>query len=166
MAEENKPKKEKRDWSSEGELPYDKIPVFKAAYDCYKECEFRFRNVPVDAKPTARTVKERLMRVMVCIAHARLNIRVLESLREATDLAIEIQVTLRVMVETNRISKKDFSIIAKYSDSLMRQMIGWSTSEEKKIDGNSSTQANSSGNSTPISSEKKVPREQSLFSNY
>ena len=29
MAEENKPKKEKRDWSSEGELPYDKIPVFK-----------------------------------------------------------------------------------------------------------------------------------------
>ena len=84
-----KPKKQKRDWNAEGSLPYEKIPAFKAAFDFYKECQFRFRNVPVDAKPTAREVKTKVMRVMVLIAHARLNIRV-------------------------------------------RQMVGWSTSEERK----------------------------------
>lgn len=127
-----KPKKAKRDWNAEGSLPYDKIPAFKAALDCYKECIFRFRNVPTDAKPTAKDVKKALMRVMVCIAHARLNIRVLEHLREAVDLSIEAQITIRVLVESNAITKKDFANISKYSDNLIRQMVGWSTSEENK----------------------------------
>lgn len=127
-----KAKKPKRDWNAEGNLPYEKIPAFKAAYDFYKECQFRFRNIPVDAKPVARDIKAKVMQVMVCIAHARLNIRVLESLREAVDLAIEAQITLRVLVETNSLTKKDFANVSKYSDNLVRQMVGWSTSEEKK----------------------------------
>lgn len=127
-----KPKKQKRDWNAEGSLPYDKIPAFKAAYDCYKECQFRFRNVPTDAKSTAKDVKKALMRIMVCIAHARLNLRVLDSLREAVDLAIEAQITIRVLVETNSLTKKDFANVSKYSDNLVRQMVGWSTSEEEK----------------------------------
>lgn len=132
MAETTKPNKQKRDWSAEGSLPYEKIPAFKAAFDFYKECQFRFRNVPNDAKPTAREVKSKVMRVMVLIAHARLNIRVRESLQEAVFLAIETQITLRVLVETNAITHQDFSNISKYSDNLVRQMVGWSTSEEKK----------------------------------
>lgn len=132
MAETTKPKKQKRDWNAEGSLPYDKIPAFKAAFDFYKECQFRFRNVPNDAKPTAREVKTKVMRVMVLIAHARLNIRVRESLQEAVFLAIEVQITLRVLVETNAITHQDFSNISKHSDNLVRQMVGWSTSEEKK----------------------------------
>lgn len=127
-----KPIKQKRDWNAEGNLPYEKIPAFKAAYDFYKECQFRFRNVPADAKPVAKDIKAKVMRVMVCIAHARLNIRVLESLREAVDLAIEAQIALRVLVETNSLTKKDFANVSKYSDNLVRQMVGWSTSEEKK----------------------------------
>ena len=127
-----KPKTQKRDWSAEGSLPYEKVPAFKAAFDFYKECQFRFRNVPVDAKPTAREVKSKVMRVMALIAHARLNIRVLESLQEAVFLAIEAQITLRVLVETNSLTKRDFAIISKYSDNLVRQMVGWSTSEERK----------------------------------
>lgn len=130
--QKNTPRKTKRDWNAEGELPYDKVPAFKAAYDFYKECQFRFRNVPIDAKPVAREIKAKVMRVMVCIAHARLNIRVLDSLREAVDLAIETQITLRVLVETNSLTKKDFANVSKYSDALVRQMVGWSTSEEKK----------------------------------
>lgn len=133
MAETTKPKKQKRAWSAEGSLPYEKIPAFKAAFDFYKECQFRFRNVPNDAKPTAREVKSKVMRVMVLIAHARLNIRVRESLQEAVFLAIEAQITLRVLVETNAITHQDFSNISKYSDNLVRQMVGWSTSEEKKL---------------------------------
>lgn len=132
MAETTKPKKQKRDWNAEGSLPYEKIPAFKAAFDFYKECQFRFRNVPNDAKPTAREVKTKVMRVMVLIAHARLNIRVRDSLQEAVFLAIEAQITLRVLVETSAITHKDFSNISKYSDNLVRQMVGWSTSEEKK----------------------------------
>lgn len=130
----SKPKspKPKRDWSASGELPYEKIPAFKAAYDCYKECLQRFRNVPGDSKVVAREIRQRLMRVMVCIAHARLNIKVIESLQEATDLAIEVQVTIRVLVETHAISIKDFAIISQYSQSLVRQMVGWSSKEEQK----------------------------------
>ena len=124
--------KRKRDWSAEGNLPYDQIPAFKAAYDCYKECQFRFRNVPSDSKQMAREVKAKLMRIMVCIAHARLNIKVLESLQEATDLALETQITIRVLTETRAITIKDFAHITQYSDNLVRQMVGWSTTEEKK----------------------------------
>lgn len=134
MAETTKTKKQKRDWNAEGSLPYEKIPAFKAAFDFYKECQFRFRNVPNDAKPTAREVKSKVMRVMVLIAHARLNIRVRESLQEAVFLAIEAQITLRVLVETNSLTHQDFSNISKYSDNLVRQMVGWSTSEEKKAE--------------------------------
>lgn len=134
MAETTKPKKQKRDWNAEGSLPYEKIPAFKAAFDFYKECQFRFRNVPNDAKPTAREVKSKVMRVMVLIAHARMNIRVRESLQEAVFLAIEAQITLRVLVETNSLTHQDFSNISKYSDNLVRQMVGWSTSEEKKAE--------------------------------
>ena len=132
MAETTKPKKQKRDWNAEGALPDENIPAFKAAYDLYKECQFRFRNVPVDAKPVTRDIKAKVMRVMVCIAHARLNVRVLESLREAVDLSIETQISLRVLVETNSLTKKDFAHVSQYSDNLVRQMVGWSTSEEKK----------------------------------
>lgn len=133
MSEINsKPKKQKRDWDAEGCLPYEKIPAYKAAYDFYKECQFRFRNVPVNARPIAREVKTKIMRILVCIVHARLNINVLDSLREAVDLSIETQIMLRVLVETNSLTKKDFAMISRYSDSLVRQMVGWSTSEEKK----------------------------------
>ena len=124
--------KQKKDWNAEGGLPYARIPAFKVAYDCYKECQFRFRNVPVDSKQIARGVKESLMRIMVCVARARLNIRVLESLREAVDLAIEVQITLRVLVEINAITNKDFANISKYSENLTRQMVGWANSEEQK----------------------------------
>lgn len=133
MSEINsKPKKQKRNWDAEGCLPYDKIPAYKAAYDFYKECQFRFRNVPVSARPIAREVKTKIMRILVCIVHARLNINVLDSLREAVDLSIETQIMLRVLVETNSLTKKDFAQVSRYSDSLVRQMVGWSTSEEKK----------------------------------
>jgi len=113
-----------------GGVPYENIPAFKAAYDCYKECQFRFRNVPVDAKSLSREVKAKLMRVMVCITHARMNVKVLESLREATDLSMEVQITLRVLVEIHAITIKDFAQISQYSDSLVRQMVGWSNSKE------------------------------------
>ena len=127
-----KPIKLKEGRTAEGELPYDRIPAYKAAYDCYKECQFRFRSVPVDSRPEAREVKAKLLRTMVCIAHARLNIKVLESLQEALDLALEVRIIIRVLVDINAITKKDFSIITKFSESLLRQMIGWAAAENKK----------------------------------
>lgn len=126
----SKTKGKKRNWNLEGGLPYENIPAFKVTYDCYKECLFRFRNVPVDAKPLSREVKAKLMRIMICITHARMNVKVLESLREATDLSMEVQITLRVLVEIHAITIKDFAQISQYSDSLVRQMVGWSNSKE------------------------------------
>lgn len=160
-----KPIKQKRDWSAEGDLPYDRIPAFKAAYDCYKECQFRFRNVPIDSKPIAREVKAKLMRTMVCIAHARLNVHVLESLREAMDLALEVQITIRVLVETNAITKKDFANIAKYSDNLVRQMVGWAASENKKYDSGSTQVPNVTDNINDTKENKSTRKQLSLFDN-
>ncbi len=121
----------KRNWEDEGGLPYEKIPAFKAAYDSYKECQFRLRNVPTDSKPIARDIKSKLMRIMVCIAHARLNIDTLKSLQEAMDNSLEVQISLRVLVETNAISIKDFSNICKVSDNLVRQLVGWATKTQE-----------------------------------
>lgn len=160
-----KPIKQKRDWSAEGDLPYDRIPAFKAAYDCYKECQFRFRNVPIDSKPITREVKAKLMRTMVCIAHARLNVHVLESLREAMDLALEVQITIRVLVETNAITKKDFANIAKYSDNLVRQMVGWAASEDKKYKGGTTRAPNVTDNINDTKENKSTQEQLSLFDN-
>ena len=160
-----KPIKQKRDWSAEGDLPYDRIPAFKAAYDCYKECQFRFRNVPIDSKPIAREVKAKLMRIMVCIAHARLNVHVLESLREAMDLALEVQITIRVLVETNAITKKDFANIAKYSDNLVRQMVGWAASEDKKYKGGTTRAPDVTDNINDTKENKSTQEQLSLFDN-
>lgn len=132
---EKKPVKEKRDWTDGGSLPYTRTPAFKAAFDCYKECLHRLRNVPVDSKPVAREVREKLMRIMVCIAHARLNIRVLPSLQEAMDDALEVQIALRILVESHGISIRDFALVSQYSASLVRQLAGWSTNEEQKSGG-------------------------------
>ena len=165
---DNKPTKtikQKRDWSAEGDLPYDRIPAFKAAYDCYKECQFRFRNVPIDSKPIAREVKAKLMRIMVCIAHARLNVHVLESLREAMDLALEVQITIRVLVETNAITKKDFANIAKYSDNLVRQMVGWAASEDQKYQGGTTKVPDVTDNINDTKENKSTQEQLSLFDN-
>lgn len=160
-----KPVKQKRDWSAEGDLPYDRIPAFKAAYDCYKECQFRFRNVPIDSKPIAREVKAKLMRIMVCIAHARLNVCVLESLREAMDLALEVQITIRVLVETNAITKKDFANISKYSENLVRQMVGWAASEDKKYKGGTTKVPDETDNINDTKKNKSTQEQLSLFDN-
>ena len=132
MPEEKKKTKEKVDWTAEGALPYGNTPVVKAAFDCLKECQFRFRNVPSDAKALAREVKEKLQRIMVYCMYARAEYRVVESLHEALGLTFEVIVTIRIMVETNAITKKDFANISQYSSSLVRQMRGWAQSEEKK----------------------------------
>lgn len=140
-------------------MPYDKIPAFKAAYDCYRECLFRLRNVPGDAKPTANDIKRSLMAVMVNIVHARLNMRVLESLREAVDLAIAVQITLRVLVETNALSKKDFAFVSQYSDNLVRQMVGWSSSYEEKTGGNGNIAAAGSQSGNPVCPDLFAPQQ-------
>ena len=160
-----KPVKQKRDWSAEGDLPYDRIPAFKAAYDCYKECQFRFRNVPIDSKPIAREVKAKLMRTMVCIAHARLNVHVLQSLREAMDLALEIQITIRVLVETNAITKKDYANISKYSENLVRQMVGWAASEDKKYKGGTTRVPDVTETINETKENKSTQEQLSLFDN-
>lgn len=170
MAEKTseKPVRQKRDWNNEGGLPYIRIPAFKAAYDCYKECQFRFRNVPVDGKPIAREVKAKLMRIMVCVAHARLNLHVLDSLQEAVDLSIEVQITIRVLVETNAINKKDYANIAKFSENLVRQLVGWAGSEQQKHNKTQNYATDKTDKDNEIIDNKNIinPQKQlNLFSN-
>lgn len=122
--------KAKKDWSQEGELPYSKIPVYKAAYDCLKECMLRFRNTPSDFKPLTRDIRLQLSRIMVCIAHARLNFLAAKSLQEATDLALQVQIGIRLLDEVHAIPPKSYAILAQLADSLVRQMVGWARSQK------------------------------------
>lgn len=125
----NNTNRAKKDWSQEGELPYSKIPVYKAAYDCLKECMMRFHNIPSDFKPLTRDIRLQLTRIMVCIAHARLNFLATKSLQEATDLALQVQIEIRLLDEVHAISPKSYAILAKLTDSLVRQMVGWARSQ-------------------------------------
>lgn len=117
------------DWNSETGMPYEKIPVYSTSYDCLKECLFRFRNVPTIYKFMSKDVCQKLLRVIVCIAHAKLGLNRQAVLQEATDLALEIQISVRALEAVNAISLNDYEIISHQTDSLVRQMLGWAKSE-------------------------------------
>lgn len=122
-------KNKAQDWSSETGMPYEKIPVFKTAYDCLKECSYRFRNVPKIYKFLSKDICQKLLRLIVCIAHAKLNLESHKALQEATDLAFEIQLSIRVLENVKAITIKDYAILSHLTDSLVRQMLGWAKSE-------------------------------------
>ena len=123
--------KSKFDWENVGELPYEMVPVYKTALDCLKECSVRFRNVPSDFRNIAREIRQSLARFIANIAKLRLSLSKKEALEEATDIAIEIQVNIRVLNEIHAITPKDYAMICRYSDSMVRQMVGWMKSENK-----------------------------------
>lgn len=102
------------------------LPVYKAAYDAYKECMFRFRKVPGDGKAIAREVTGNLKRIMVDIELVHWQVRPKTILPATFDLVLETIITIRAMKDFGDLSTKDFAIISQYTAELSRNMRVWS----------------------------------------
>lgn len=102
------------------------LPVYKAAYDSYKECMFRFRKVPGDGKAIAREVTSNLKRIMVDIELVYWQAKPKSVLPDTFALVLETLVTIRAMKDFGDLSTKDFGIISQYTASLSKNMRVWS----------------------------------------
>ncbi|MBQ6746745.1 MAG: hypothetical protein IJR07_06835 [Bacteroidaceae bacterium] len=113
-------------------LPYEHVPAYKKAMDCYKECNVRLK-VDACAKAQAREVKEALVTVMVKIVEAKYGLWTSESLTIAVEMAVKVQILLRCMKDIGALDNKSFAFISQHSDNLVRQLAGWCRDYERKI---------------------------------
>ncbi len=102
------------------------LPVYKAAYDSYKECRFRFRNVSGDGKAIAREVTGNLKRIMVNIELVHWQVKPTSILPDTFALVLETIIIIRAMKDFGDLSTKDYAIISKYTSELSKNMRVWS----------------------------------------
>ena len=102
------------------------LPVYKAAFDSYKECRFRFRKVSGDGKAIAREVTGNLKRIMVDIELVYWQVKPKSILPDTFALVLETIVIIRAMKDFGDLSTKDFAIISEYTAKLSKNMRVWS----------------------------------------
>lgn len=112
------------------------LPVYKAAYDSYKECRFRFRKVPSDGKAIGREVTSNLKRIMVDIELVYWQVKPKTILPDTFALVLETMITIRAMKDFGDLSTKDFGIISQYTANLSKNMRVWSDFHNSSIAGN------------------------------
>lgn len=111
------------------------LPVYKAAYDSYKECRFRFRNVAGDGKAIAREVTGNLKRIMVNIELVHWQVKPTSILPDTFVLVLETVIVIRAMKDYGDLSTKDYAIISKYTSELSKNMRVWSDFYNKSATG-------------------------------
>ena len=126
----DKRKRGRQDWITGDRLPYEMLPAYKAAYDCCMECQKGFAGISGDSRGIAREIKAGLKRVMVCIARIYLGMEPVEAMKEALSLSLGAQISIRMLKDTHSIDLKRFAQISRHSDSLVRQLTGWSRSQK------------------------------------
>lgn len=102
------------------------LPVYKAAFDSYKECRFRFRKVSSDGRDIAREVTGNLKRIMVDIELVFWQVKPKSILPHTFELVLETIVVIRAMKDFGDLSTKDFGIISQYTSKLSKNMRIWS----------------------------------------
>jgi hypothetical protein len=115
------------------------LPVYKAAYDSYKECRFRFRNVAGDGKAIAREVTGNLKRIMVNIELVHWQVKPTSILPDTFALVLETIIIIRAMKDFGDLSTKDYAIISKYTSELSKNMRVWSDFYNASAAGNGNT---------------------------
>ena len=101
------------------------LPVYKAAYDTYKECRFRFRTVSKDAKTTAHEVLSYLLDIMVDIELVYWQIQDKEILGDTYRKVLKVIIIIRAMHDIGELSTQHYSIISRYSAVLSKNMGNW-----------------------------------------
>lgn len=102
------------------------LPVYKAAYDCYKECRFRFRTVSKNSKGTAHEVLSFLLDIMVDIELVYWQVEKKDILVETYRKVLKVIVIIRAMHDTGELSTQHYSVISRYSAELSKNMGNWS----------------------------------------
>lgn len=102
------------------------LPVYKAAFDSYKECRFRFRKVSSDGRDIAREVTGNLKQIMVDIELVYWQIKPKTILPKTFELVLETIVIIRAMKDFGDLSTKDFAVISQYTSKLSKNMRIWS----------------------------------------
>ena len=118
------------------------LPVYKAAYDCYKECRFRFRTVTKDCKATAHEVLRNLLEIMVDIELVYWQVEPRERLAETYRLVLKTLVILRAMHDAGELSTQHFCVISKYSADLSKNMGNWNVYYNNKTNMEESGEEN------------------------
>lgn len=134
-SEEQKKKKRKKPRTGKKNGVFA-LPVYKAAYDSYKECRFRFRKVSSDGKYIAREVTANLKRIMVDIELVYWQVKPKSILPDTFALVLETMITIRAMKDFGDLSTKDFGIISQYTANLSKNMRVWSDFHNASIAGN------------------------------
>lgn len=101
------------------------LPVYKAAYDTYKECRFRFRTVSKDAKTTAHEVLTYLLDIMVDIELVYWQVQDKEILGDTYRKVLKVIIIIRAMHDIGELSTQHYSIISRYSAVLSKNMGNW-----------------------------------------
>lgn len=101
------------------------LPVYKATFDTYKECRFRFRKCTKDTKEICREVTGNLKRIMVNIELFHWQVKPKSILADTLELVVETIVIIRSMKDFGEINTKDFSIICQYSSQMLYNMMKW-----------------------------------------
>lgn len=101
------------------------LPVYKAAYDTYKECRFRFRTVSKDAKGTTHEVLSYLLDIMVDIELVYWQVQDKEILGDTYRKVLKVIIIIRAMHDIGELSTQHYSIISRYSAVLSKNMGNW-----------------------------------------
>ena len=101
------------------------LPVYKATYDTYKECRFRFRTVSKEAKGTAHEVLSYLLDIMVDIELVYWQVQDKEILGDTYRKVLKVIIIIRAMHDIGELSTQHYSIISRYSAVLSKNMGNW-----------------------------------------
>lgn len=112
------------------------LPSYKAAYDCYKECRFRFRTVNKDCRAIAHEVLQNLLNIMVDIELAYWQVKSKSILTDTYRNVLKTTIIIRSMHDMGELSTHHYSIISQYTSALSKQMGNWNKFYNKKLDKN------------------------------
>ena len=107
------------------------LPAYKAAYELFKECRFRFRTVSKNCKGIAHDVLEKLLDVMVDIELVYWQVEDKKRLAETYRTVLKVIIIIRSMHDAGELSTQHYSVISQYSAELSKHMGNWNKTYNK-----------------------------------
>lgn len=101
------------------------LPVYKAAYDLYKSCRFRFRTVSKGCKPAAHEVLQNLLDIMVDIELVFWQVEQKNILTMTYRNVLKTIVIIRAMHDMGELSTQHYSVISQNAAVLSKNMNNW-----------------------------------------
>lgn len=110
------------------------LPVYKAAYDLYKACRFRFKTVSKDCKPVAHEVLQKLLNIMVDIELVYWQVEQKNILTMTYRNVLKTIVIIRAMHDMGELSTQHYSVISQNAAVLSKNMSNWNNFYNKVME--------------------------------